>query len=350
MDARKNSRLENIDALRGVCVLFVLFTHLAIAPWFVGRVGVAAFFLVSGYVIPFSLMANAGAKSVFYFWIKRFFRLWPAYWVSIFLAVILITPTVVELSQSDILLNITMLQGFLGKANVIPVYWTLQIELCFYFMISTLLFFAKSQDEKYCLIISIIFSVLALTMAVIRYYAGIKFPVAIPVAMSLMFFSALCRVRRINGQGLPIYLCAFILVLLIPTCTFAYADVHKPGESFGYYILAYFSAFALFLFFEKMATAPKFIVFLGTISYSFYLLHELVIFTTENYFPEINIFLKVLVTFSVTCMISWLCYFIIENPAQRLGKQVLNAIRSRSALVTPRAGVAANDIGISGKP
>lgn len=188
-------------------------------------------------------------------------------------------------------------------------------------------------------------------MALTRYYAGIKFPVAIPIAMSLMFFSALCRVRRINGQGLPLYLCAFILALLIPTCIFAYADVHKPGESYGYYILAYFSAFAIFLFFEKISTVPKFMVFLGTISYSFYLLHELVIFGTETYLPEMNIFLKIVVIFGITCLISWVCYLCIEDPAQHLGKKILNAIRAKDVVAEPVAVVAvAEDFGVSHKP
>lgn len=119
------NRLQNIDALRGVCVLLVLFTHLAIAPWFVGRVGVAAFFLVSGYVIPFSLQETGGIRSVLYFWIKRFFRLWPAYWLSILLAFAVMIPTATGQHAKGILLNISMLQGFVGVENIIPVYWTL---------------------------------------------------------------------------------------------------------------------------------------------------------------------------------------------------------------------------------
>jgi peptidoglycan/LPS O-acetylase OafA/YrhL len=329
MNLIKNNRLQNIDGLRGICVLFVLFTHLAIAPWFVGRVGVAAFFLVSGYVIPFSLQETGGIRSIIYFWIKRFFRLWPAYWVSIVFAFIVMTPVASALSIKEILLNITMFQGFFGVENVIPVYWTLQIELCFYFLICLLLFFSKSQNEKYCTIVTAFFIVTYVSMALGRFYLGVKFPVAIPIAMGMMFFSTICRIRRINGLKLPMLLGMILLVSLVPTCLLAYADVTKPGESSGYYITAYFLSFLIFLIFEKIKKVPGFFVFLGGISYSFYLLHELVIFFMRKYFFQTNSIVEFFIVLFLTIIVSWISFFFIENSAQSFGKKILVFIKNR---------------------
>src|SRR5262249_17779929 len=46
-----------------------------------GGVGVALFFLVSGFVIPFSLQKN----SLGGFFVRRFFRLYPTLWVALLL-------------------------------------------------------------------------------------------------------------------------------------------------------------------------------------------------------------------------------------------------------------------------
>lgn len=333
---KQNFRLGNIDALRGICVLLVLFTHLAIAPWLAGRVGVAAFFLVSGYVIPFSLQSTTGQHSIIDFWLKRFFRLWPAYWLSIFLAILIGTKEVAKMSFSDILINFTMLQGFVGKLNVIPVYWTLQVELCFYFIITILLFFLKSRDEKYCRTLSVFFALLALAMGLLRYYVGIKLPVAIPIAMALMFLSALARIRRLNGHALPYGLACLILVLFVPTCIFGYADAIEPDQKSVHYIAAYTISIVLFFVFEKLRDMPKHLVFLGTISYSFYLMHELVIFMVDSYAPDLNIALRICVVFALTVGISVICFYLVEKPAQSFGNNLLKKIRSRRVNVSER--------------
>ena len=46
----------------------------------IGRFGVVAFFLVSGYIIPFSLERGGSVRR---FAVGRFFRLYPLYWVSL---------------------------------------------------------------------------------------------------------------------------------------------------------------------------------------------------------------------------------------------------------------------------
>ena len=80
-------RLAFLDAIRGVACLLVMFQHILerISPnlkFFTvnyisfGTMGVISFFLVSGFVIPLSLERTGSIR--FYF-IKRFFRLYPLY-------------------------------------------------------------------------------------------------------------------------------------------------------------------------------------------------------------------------------------------------------------------------------
>ncbi|WP_226019831.1 acyltransferase [Novosphingobium sp. FKTRR1] len=145
------SRLGYLDALRGFAALSVLFQHTFEKVWQAGsdgllhqvlsfslfhlvnfgRFGVILFFMTSGFVIPFSFK---GDRPVFNFCVSRFFRLYPAYWFSIG-AVVSVTWIIGgELfSPRQIISNITMIQRLFGQPNVSDVYWTLFLELVFYF-------------------------------------------------------------------------------------------------------------------------------------------------------------------------------------------------------------------------
>jgi len=101
-----------------------------------GRISVVAFFLISGYVIPFSIPKGEMPKRIF--WTARFFRLWPAYWVAILLAVLTNTSEI-PITFRNVLVNCTMLQGFLGVPDMVGAFWTLQIELVFYGLITAMI-------------------------------------------------------------------------------------------------------------------------------------------------------------------------------------------------------------------
>lgn len=97
-----------------------------------GKYGVQLFFLISGFVIFMTLERTRGAME---FVVSRFSRLFPAYW-----AAMAITASVIytvglsgqRLQMDDLLLNVTMVQDFLGAEELDGSYWTLQIELFFY--------------------------------------------------------------------------------------------------------------------------------------------------------------------------------------------------------------------------
>src|SRR5260221_4681299 len=146
-----HKRLAFIDTLRGIAVLSVLLQHSlevivsnhptgeyywvfhnAIGYYVnFGRFGVVLFFFVSGFVIPFSFPDSATPARDFT--ISRFFRLYPAYWLSILVGLILMP--IVEgktYPLSQIAVNLTMFQTFVNIPNLWVIYWTLAIELIFY--------------------------------------------------------------------------------------------------------------------------------------------------------------------------------------------------------------------------
>jgi peptidoglycan/LPS O-acetylase OafA/YrhL len=145
-------RLGFLDVARGCAALIVLLVHglnasapgypqWAHAAFTVGFAGVVLLMMVSGFVLPFSLERGGPNAS---FWLRRFFRLYPAYWLSMALGFGLTllggvyVGAVPALSTGDWALNATMLQGFFGRPHVWGVYWTLRMELTVYAVFAVL--------------------------------------------------------------------------------------------------------------------------------------------------------------------------------------------------------------------
>jgi peptidoglycan/LPS O-acetylase OafA/YrhL len=144
------ARYAHIDAMRAIAVLLVVWAHTSevfvpialpsgqdrlhdVAHFFdFGRIGVVMFFIISGFVIPASLRGPrvAGCRQ---FLIRRLFRLYPLYWLSIPFG--LLTTWWIwgkEISLQAILWNLSMVQEAAGYPSIQGLYWTLQTELVFY--------------------------------------------------------------------------------------------------------------------------------------------------------------------------------------------------------------------------
>lgn len=144
-------RFRELDGLRGIAAVAVVglhftgtfdeFFHGYQPPPFVvwwGGYGVQLFFLISGFVI---LMTAERATVPTDFVISRVTRLYPAYWIAVTLAVVLVRVFAVPTEATglrDTLLNYTMVQRWFQVPNVDGVYWTLAVEMQFYILIFAL--------------------------------------------------------------------------------------------------------------------------------------------------------------------------------------------------------------------
>ncbi|WP_022682095.1 acyltransferase family protein [Sphingobium bisphenolivorans] len=142
---RFRNRLTELDALRGIgalCVLVFhystrfheLFPQAAHVPFSFpgGNYRVLLFFAISGFAIFFTLERIGNVAD---FAVRRAARLYPAY-----LAAMLMTLAIEYLARMSqlligpgaILANVTMLQGFAFLPEVDGAYWTLTVEIAFY--------------------------------------------------------------------------------------------------------------------------------------------------------------------------------------------------------------------------
>jgi len=163
------SRLPQIDSLRAVACGVVLFSH---GYYFVkftssdylgpilnryvnfGWLGVFLFFGISGFVTPSTLKDKGwlGAKK---FIIKRFWKLYPIYWIAA-LSIIIFDSG--KYSITHLLWRMTMLPVENRSALGISGYfWTLQVELIFYLLLIISLAFPIKLNLKNLLYILVIY-------------------------------------------------------------------------------------------------------------------------------------------------------------------------------------------------
>lgn len=146
--ARTGIRLTSLDGLRILAALMVVFYHYVTLASAWGRpgsavfpvaqpiaeygwLGVEVFFLVSGFVICMSTWGCTLGD----FAISRISRLYPAYWAAVaFTAGVLwLWPEMRRIDHwSDVLVNLSMMQGGLHVKHLDDGYWTLFVELKFY--------------------------------------------------------------------------------------------------------------------------------------------------------------------------------------------------------------------------
>ena len=159
VSAEQKPRLQELDALRGIAALIVLLFHYSVrfhemfpaarhVPYglMVGHYAILLFFAISGFVIFFSLERIDRLGD---FAVKRFARLFPAYWAAI--AVTLAVEYFGDVPQllvppATVAANLTMLHGFLFLPGVDGVYWTLVTELAFYVCMGAL-WFSRRTDR-----------------------------------------------------------------------------------------------------------------------------------------------------------------------------------------------------------
>jgi len=144
-------RFESLDLLRFAAALSVTLYHLGFRGWIneasgylpfpwlasifrYGYLGVDAFFVISGFVILMTVQ-NHGPRE---FVASRIVRLYPAYWFCVIAAFVCFYLFDGKTSPQHWLtgvVNMSMLQEFVGVEHVDGVYWTLAIELRFYLLV-----------------------------------------------------------------------------------------------------------------------------------------------------------------------------------------------------------------------
>jgi peptidoglycan/LPS O-acetylase OafA/YrhL len=198
MSQQRRYQFQSLDALRGVAIAAVMVLHCAERghttgnPWVDhwiwpvashGYLGVQLFFVISGYCIAAAVYSMRGKeRPLRTFLIRRARRIFPPYWWSIGLVLVLGLGTVLLMKQGwysvfplrpvDWLLNLFLMQTPFGAPDLSLTYWSLSIEIQFYALMALCLTNVK-RAEIYLVAVSIV-SMLLLAFPS-RWISGIVF-------------------------------------------------------------------------------------------------------------------------------------------------------------------------------
>ncbi|MCH2134112.1 MAG: acyltransferase [Phycisphaerales bacterium] len=373
-----HARLLHLDVFRGVAAIAVVYAHLAeyvffphwspdwkavsaeVAPqlnwghyhlerWVAecfrrwidfGRVGVIMFFALSGFVIHFSISQRM-KRPLATFAVRRFLRVYPIYWTSLLMALGLAFLGWIPLDPAthwgQFLANASLAQEWFGVPNVLGVYWTLEVEVLFYVCCAIMFALGLMQQPAWRLAASIGVLLLTVGVAIGAWTLDRRLPLAPGLSLSIMFWATLWQGWIISGdrQCLQLSKIGFAaLLLLIPVITLL--GYNPPGEvltgSEGWNRLAtYWIAVWLFviltLSFRGRSWGPRPLLWLGTISYSVYLLHTLVMYAGEatgvmqwmKQFPPTLYFILVIL---VSIGLGSLTWFLVERTCTQLGRRL----------------------------
>lgn len=153
------NRIESLDWLRGFMAIAIMFYHLTYwhifpldSSQFLGRLGiygVSVFFILSGLsmAVVYSKFI-VDKRTIFVFYIRRIFRIWPLLWLAVALVTI---PSLLilgqEISLTKVLLNLTTLFGFFSPSSYINTgAWSIGNEMFYYAL--TPIFLISYENSK----------------------------------------------------------------------------------------------------------------------------------------------------------------------------------------------------------
>lgn len=315
-----NRRIYELDVLRGLAALGVVLYHYTtrydqiyghshdlLLSFPQGRYGVPMFFMISGFVI---LLALERTKRILDFVVGRIARLYPVYWVAIaltFATVALVGLPGREVSLNHAIVNLSMIQRFMSIPDVDGVYWTLQVELIFY-LIMVLLYQLRLLRH---------IETMAIAWLLINLVRIQSDWLPIPASISPFFLTdyahffiigiALYQIWNKGGSTVRYGLIAAGL-LVHSMNSHAESIIACMGFALGLF-------FAIHGYLRFINLKP--LIFLGTISYSLYLIHQnigyIVIRTLSQ--VSLNAHLSITVALGISIGLASLMALAIERPA-----------------------------------
>lgn len=347
-------RFKTIDGLRGIAALAVVVfhlneaTHVAFGEWLPsavdwifrqGHYGVDIFFVISGFVIAYSIRSAAPTLPFAgRFALRRSARLDPPYWSAIFLE-ISVQALALRMAFSEaplpstekIFAHFFYLQNLLGYGDIIDIFWTLCFEIQFYLALIALFVFRRKLDQWLGRPTTEWLAATALSILFI-YSVFIRFEVfglvghpGVATIRWYQFFMGTCVwwvvSERVTWHVLP---AMWLLLAAVILSTSSSALELLPIAISALLWWSYRK--------DKMLTvfSGRTLLFLGGISYSLYVFHATIGWrlirligvlmgdSAPHYVPYIAFLLSV----AVCIFTAWVAWRVLEGPSMRLSKQI----------------------------
>jgi peptidoglycan/LPS O-acetylase OafA/YrhL len=333
LDKTASGRTEMLDGLRGWLALGVFFAHAvtnyswytsgvwdgAIAPFYgrAGQIGVALFFMITGYLFWGRVVRSKGKLDVPAFYLSRLRRIVPMYLVSVLMVLAVVVVMSGFALRSDPATLVRELRSWLSFGfmhagdingvkdahNINAVYWTLAYEWMFYLSLPLLALFWRGTGLIAMVVIAFLFCLQ--TPVTLNFIAG---GAAAALVEQRIFRSTLAA-----KWMTPLPLLALALV-------FTYPSAFGLMPSVLMFVFFLFVVHGNSLFGVLATRASK---MLGTVSYSIYLVHCIALFvvmrTVNAHYPidglePLGYWIFAALAAVIAVLVSALTYRYVEHP------------------------------------
>ena len=373
MEVKNKKSSNKIDSLMGLRFLFALgifihhfdmFSDMNIPNYdkysnvfFEGFIGVNFFYILSGFIISYCYMEKMRQKEIGAgeFMYKRIARIWPVHVLTLVIAIISYTSTLSALFSKAGIINLTMMQSYIpldGYAfNFNGVSWSLSTEMFFYISFCFLVFL----PEKH---IRYLFGTLVGIMFVCFFQGinNIQNPLWLiyvnPGFRILDFLAGILinqlfaknYIKNISTKQATILEIGSIVILII----MFYLGVKQYFSVFVRYDLYYLlpvSALVYIFAINKGIISKilgnKFLVYLGECSFTFYMIHQIVLaHVKRNFYNEITSMVDVFIwgglALIITLILSVGLFYLYEIPASKallkLRYNIIKQLKSKKTI------------------
>lgn len=336
-----------IDGCRGIAILIVILSHAGLGSVIPGKFGVTFFFFISGFLITKLLLfeiEKKGRIEIGKFYLRRFFRLYPALvsmiLISLLLGRIMECPVPGKDIASALFYFTNYYIGWIRPPvsdclNLLDIIWSLSVEEHFYFFFPFILsLFLSNATSKAFTAFAILLLTLSITALAFRYWLYFTNTGDISNIAGKIYFSSHTRMDSIlwgclsalllfgKGSGFFIKIISNKLIFFTGI-TLLFLSVAIRQELFRQTLLFSFQGIGLALLIPALhipvyqeirkIIESGILVFIGKISYSLYLFHWGISKLANHFFSE-HSWQWQLLFWPLTILVALSSYHYIEQP------------------------------------
>jgi peptidoglycan/LPS O-acetylase OafA/YrhL len=331
--------LDDTDGSWGTDRISDLFTYKLTYVFNYGWMGVDFFFIISGFVICMSSWGRPLSSFV----TSRITRLMPAYVFAVLFTTALLYVWPLwngSPGPQKVLVNLTMLEGFVNVDYVDVVYWTLFVELQFYLIFCLVVYRGLTYRRV------VAFAAGWLVLALVARYSGAPPLANLVNAQFAPYFVAGIVLYLMHRFGPNLLLWALLVVSVIltsPSLQARFNQQHPPisfavAQGLLYAFVAVMVAVALGWFswvrWRGFAT-------IGALTYPVYLLHrELTRGIQRHYHDALSPWALLSLEVVGVLLLAYLVHRFVETPVARQLRQRLKASFAQIRAARPRVEAA----------
>jgi peptidoglycan/LPS O-acetylase OafA/YrhL len=330
----KAQRIMEFESLRGISALGVILYHYTTRYhyffqhrdplWYRQNYHTfwnPMFFMISGYLIYLILQKVEKPLDFVY---SRFSRLYPTYWFCLIVTFFVVRWAQLPLRQvptADFFWNFLMFQEVLGNANFVDgAYWTLTLEMVFYVSMLVLLVVRQLHRVEFLVLAWLLMPLFFSQWGIPGFIDTSHTWRSLLMVGYSHYFGAGILIYRLRNEKVTVFRSLLLAgCLAVPLLTIPAPENWISLSGMVVFILAAYQALP--------PLRAKVLLFLGSISYPLYLLHQNVGYAIIRYLNQnlgVNSNLAILAAIASIVAVATAVARLIEQPSLRFLRRLYN--------------------------